>query len=279
VGVELQGIPETALWTLYMRASEAERPDSVIDDPQAVALLERIDFPFEERFGPPRVGQWQALRARAFDDEIRRFLGAHPDGTVVALGEGLETGFWRSDNGRVSWLSVELPAMAALRRELLPQAPNLRLIERSALDEAWVGEVDPARGVLLTAQGLLMYFEPEQVHGLIDSTRRRFPRRRPDLRRDPALAGPAQPEGRAHGPDRLRAAALAVGHRLEGAPPAGRPPPARAAGPRPGRQRAAAAAALRAGDPLLDRRLRGRPSRPLAHYRICTSALSPTTKR
>jgi O-methyltransferase involved in polyketide biosynthesis len=173
--VELQGIPETALWTLYMRASEAGRPDSVIDDPQAVALLERIDFPFEERFGPPRLGQWQALRARAFDDEVARFLAAHPGGTVVALGEGLETGFWRVDNGRVRWLSVELPEMAALRRELLPAAPNLRLIERSALDMSWMEEVDTSRGVLVTAQGLLMYFEPDQVHGLIAACRRRFP--------------------------------------------------------------------------------------------------------
>jgi O-methyltransferase involved in polyketide biosynthesis len=173
--VELDGIPETALWTLYMRASEAARPDSVIDDPQAVSLLERIDFPFEERFGAPRMGQWQALRARAFDDEIARFLAAHPDGTVVALGEGLETGFWRADNERVIWLSVELPEMAALRRELLPAAPNLRLLEGSALDEAWMDEVDPSRGVLLTAQGLLMYFTHDQAHGLIETCRRRFP--------------------------------------------------------------------------------------------------------
>jgi O-methyltransferase involved in polyketide biosynthesis len=63
-----------------MRAVEAGRPDSVIDDPQAVRLLERIDFPFEERFGPPRAGQWQALRARAFDDEVSRFLAANPGG-------------------------------------------------------------------------------------------------------------------------------------------------------------------------------------------------------
>jgi O-methyltransferase involved in polyketide biosynthesis len=175
MGVQLQGIPETTLWTLYMRAVEAGRPDSVIDDPQAVRLLERIDFSFEERFGSPRAGQWQALRARAFDDEVSRFLATNPHGTVVALGEGLETGFWRVDNGRLNWLSVELPEVAALRRELLPGAPNLRLIEGSALDQAWMDEVDSSRGVLLTAQGLLMYFTRDQVHGLIDACRKRFP--------------------------------------------------------------------------------------------------------
>ena len=95
VRVELGAVPETALWTLYNRAAEAARPDAVIDDPLAVELVGRIDFPFAERFGPPRLGQWQALRARCFDRALARFLDAHPGATVVALGEGLETQFWR----------------------------------------------------------------------------------------------------------------------------------------------------------------------------------------
>jgi O-methyltransferase involved in polyketide biosynthesis len=173
--VELQGIPETSLWTLYMRASEAGRPDAVLADPKAVELLEAIDFPFEERFGSARMAQWQALRAHTFDDEVRRFLAAHPDGTVVALGEGLETQFWRVDDGRVRWTTVDLPEILAIRADLLPAEERVRALACSALDDAWMDAVDPAHGLLITAQGLLMYFEPEQVHGLIERIRRRFP--------------------------------------------------------------------------------------------------------
>ena len=158
-----------------MRAAEASRPGSVIDDPKAVELLERIDYPFEERFGAPRLGQWQALRARTFDDEVRRFLARHPDGTVVALGEGLETQFWRVDNGSVNWVTVELPEILAVRADLLPQPERVRALDRSALDQAWMDEIDSSRGVLITAQGLLMYFQPDQVHGLIARCRERFP--------------------------------------------------------------------------------------------------------
>jgi len=173
--VQLQGIPETTLWTLYMRAVEARRPDSVIDDPKAVELLEAIDFPFQERFGAPRMSQWQALRARTFDGEVRRFLAQHPDGTVVALGEGLETQFWRVDNGSVRWLTVELPETLAVRTELLPQHERVRTLVCSALDEAWMDQVDDSRGVLITAQGLLMYFAPDDVHRLLDRCAERFP--------------------------------------------------------------------------------------------------------
>ena len=175
VRVELGGVPETLLWTLYHRAVEARRPDAVLHDPEAVALVDRIDQPFEERFGRGGLGQWQALRARCFDGEVRRFLASHPGGTVVALGEGLETQFWRVDDGRVSWLTVDVPEVVALRDRLLPASGRRRAVAGSALDARWMDEVDTSRGVLVTAQGLLMYFEQAEVHQLIASCARRFP--------------------------------------------------------------------------------------------------------
>jgi O-methyltransferase involved in polyketide biosynthesis len=175
--IDLDRVSETLLWTLYNRALEARRPDTVLPDPLAVGLVDAIDYPFEQRFGPASLGQaqWQALRALRFDWEVRRFLGGHPDGTVVPLGEGLETQFWRVDNGRVRWLTVELPQVVELRGRLLPDSPRLRSVACSALDEDWLDEVDPEHGVLVTAQGLLMYLQPHEVHGLVAACAERFP--------------------------------------------------------------------------------------------------------
>jgi O-methyltransferase involved in polyketide biosynthesis len=173
--VELGGVPETLLWTLYHRAVEARRDDAVLDDPLAVDLVDRLDYPFAQRFGTGGgLGQWQALRVRCFDDEVRRFLGRHPEGQVVALGEGLETQFWRVDNDRVRWLSVDLPEVVELRDGLLPASPRRRTIACSALDERWIEEVDGSRGLLVTAQGLLMYLEPAAVHHFLAVCARRL---------------------------------------------------------------------------------------------------------
>ncbi|NUP31205.1 MAG: class I SAM-dependent methyltransferase [Streptomycetaceae bacterium] len=165
------------MWTLFHRTSEARHPRTVLPDPVGVALAERLDFPFAQRFGPGFRHQSQtiALRSRCFDDEIRRFLADCPDATVVALGEGLETTFWRVDNGRVHWLSVDLPDSAALRERLLPQEERVRVFAGSALDPSWMDEVDPARGVVITAQGLLMYLEPAEAQALIVRCAERFP--------------------------------------------------------------------------------------------------------
>jgi O-methyltransferase involved in polyketide biosynthesis len=103
--VELAGVPETALWNLYQRASAAR--GGHLDDPRAVEVRARLDYPFE-RFDVPYAGlaaRLHALRVRTMDAAVRRLLAGSPDATVVALGEGFETQFWRVDDGRLRWLT------------------------------------------------------------------------------------------------------------------------------------------------------------------------------
>ncbi|MCX4744656.1 class I SAM-dependent methyltransferase [Kitasatospora sp. NBC_01287] len=172
----LSAVPETALWTLYQRAAEARRPDALLHDPKAVELVDRIDYPFAERFGHSSLqAQLQALRVACFDREVADFLAREPRGTVVCLGEGLETQFWRVDNGRARWLSVDLPESIALREELLPPGSRQRYLAADVTEFGWAGEVDRSRAVLVTAQGLLMYLHPAKVRALIAGCAERFP--------------------------------------------------------------------------------------------------------
>ncbi len=54
--VELTGVPETALWNLYQRASAARAGH--LDDPRAVEVLVRLDYPFERFDLPYRPPDW-----------------------------------------------------------------------------------------------------------------------------------------------------------------------------------------------------------------------------
>ena len=174
---DLTGVPETALMTLLVRATEARRPDSIIDDPMAVHLVDSIDYDFA-KFGFSRR-QDMALRALVFDKHARRYLADHPKATVVALAEGLQTSFYRLDASGVGtefrWLTVDLPPMIDLRRKLLPASDRVRLRAQSALDFSWMDQVDPEHGVFITAEGLLMYLQPEEAMSLITECAARFP--------------------------------------------------------------------------------------------------------
>ena len=172
IAVDLSGVPETLLWNLGRRAAAARTRKPLLQDPRAVEIVDRLDYDFGDA---SRGAGWQAVRVATFDAAIRRFLARHPSGTVVALGEGLETQFWRVDNGRMRWVSVDLPETLELRHKLLPDGPRRRSHAGSAFEMEWLDDLDPATPVLVTAQGLFVYFQREQVHELIAAMARRLP--------------------------------------------------------------------------------------------------------
>lgn len=171
--VDLTGVPETMLWPLWHRAAEMGRRDRLIDDPMAADLVARIDYDFAGRFGKPNVAH--AVRARFCDDLIRAYLKrTEGDPVVVALGDGLETQFWRVDDGRVRWFSVDLPEAVETRRRLLPQHPRAALIQASALDPGWMDGIPDGPPPFISAAGLLMYFEEDAVKDLLERLAARF---------------------------------------------------------------------------------------------------------
>lgn len=111
-----------------------------------------------------------------FDAAVRAYLTRHPEATVVALAEGLGTSFWRLDNGRLNWLTVQPPETAALRRMLLPDEPRRRTVTRAVADHRWLDAVaEPRRGVVVVARGALLRLPTPAARELLAACAERFP--------------------------------------------------------------------------------------------------------
>ena len=168
----LEGVPETMLMTLYNRAVESQRTDSILRDEKAVRMVEQIDYDFS-RFGEGRVAH--PIRAKVMDDWVQAFLKPHPQGTVVNLGVGLGTQSSRLDNGQARWVDLDVPESIALRRRFFEETSRHHMIACSALDVEWMEMVDPERPTFFVAAGLLMFFQPEDVQRLLCTLAERFP--------------------------------------------------------------------------------------------------------
>ena len=163
--VNLEGIPETLLWPLWNRAAEQKRKDRLIDDPMSADLVERIDYDFKGSFGKPSAGH--AVRARVIDDELKGWLEKNPEGTVISLGEGLDSQFWRVDNGTLHWISVDVAESIEVRKQLLPVEKRMENISSSALDELWLQNIPQGSKAFIIMAGVLMYFTEDEVRELL----------------------------------------------------------------------------------------------------------------
>ncbi|MEM1190774.1 MAG: class I SAM-dependent methyltransferase [Pseudomonadota bacterium] len=174
IPVELHGVPETMLWPLWNRAYESQRTDRLIEDPWSVSLVEQLDYDFRRSFGPPNRGH--GIRSRVGDDLVRDYLQRHgSDARVVALGEGLETQFLRLGEPDVAWYSVDLPEALEARCSLLPNTDKLEMLPFSALDTGWMDAIRPGAPPFISAMGLFMYFEEQEVAELLTTIAARFP--------------------------------------------------------------------------------------------------------
>jgi O-methyltransferase involved in polyketide biosynthesis len=176
--VNLDGVAETLLITLYARATESKRPDALIHDEKAVAMVEQMDRDFSrlKLHGHDEVAV--ILRLREFDRFARDFLTRHPDAVVVHIGCGLDTRFERVDNGRVEWYDLDLPEVIELRRKLIrDEGERYHLLSGSVFDYAWLDAVlvNRQRSLLFMAEGVFPYFEEVQVRTLFLTIQKNFP--------------------------------------------------------------------------------------------------------
>jgi len=177
----LSGVAETLLITLYIRAMESQRPDALIKDERAEALVRQLDqeslrktLALTDDFSRVAV----ILKGREFDRFAQDFLARHPEAVVVHIGCGLDTRFERVDNGRVEWYDLDLPDVIELRRKLVGgEGARHHFLACSVLESAWLETVEAhhQRPFLFLAEGVFMYFEEAQVKSLVLTLREHFP--------------------------------------------------------------------------------------------------------
>jgi len=186
--IKISDISSTMLLTLYCHALESRSPNPIINDPEAVritdALNSRLAGSGDRMFRELAQGKLDkklitfiSLRAGRFDDYTRAFLRDNPEGTVVNLGCGLDTRFWRIDNGRMSFYDLDLPEIIEIKKKLCKEAGRYHMVASSVLDYDWLKLLKEQTGgpVLFLAEGLFMYLEKKDVRELVLKLQSAYP--------------------------------------------------------------------------------------------------------
>lgn len=178
---DLSGVAETLLIPLYNRAMESQRPDAMMKDERAVAIVSQVSYDFNQ---VRKVRMHEAnkvariMLTREIDRYTRDFLHRHPDAVVIHIGCGLDSRFERVDNGRVEWYDLDLPDVIGLRRKFIgDEEERYHLLACSVFDYAWLEAVRVhfQRPFLFLAENVLVYFTEAQVKSLFLRLRDQFP--------------------------------------------------------------------------------------------------------
>jgi O-methyltransferase involved in polyketide biosynthesis len=171
--INFDGVEGTMLLPLWGRYTESKKENGLIKDRKCVEIVDRagIDFKdFAEKQNPASRLAWVA-RAWNIDFELR---GPAADSageiTVVCLGCGLDTAFFRQDLPAVTaWYDVDLPRVIEARRSLIGEAPRCIAVAGSVLDPETYRGIRVRGRLVVIAAGLLYYFTETEVRRVFEN--------------------------------------------------------------------------------------------------------------
>ncbi len=178
MNINLGGIQETLLIPLWSRAKFSKENNPILVDSRAVDIVKKIPYNFskiDKNF--PYFLHFQNLaRTKMLDTTIKEFLSNHPKATIVNLGAGLDTTFYRVDNRLLNWYDIDLPDVIEIRNKLIPGADRLHYIEGSIFEMKWVKNIANAKdGILFISNGVLEYFQKSVVKKFLSDMADNFP--------------------------------------------------------------------------------------------------------
>lgn len=186
--VAISDVSTTLLLTLYSRALESRSKDPILTDPKAEEITARLnkelaksDNRLYKQLAKGEISRdlivHIALRAKKYDEYVRDFLKQSPNGVVVNIGCGLDTRFWRIDNGAVHFYDLDLPEVIELKRKLCAEEKQYHMLPSSVLDYDWMSKVleQNSGPFLFVAEGVFMYLAKDDVKALVLQLQKQFP--------------------------------------------------------------------------------------------------------
>ena len=154
---KLNGTAETMLQCFYARAMHSRNPKNKFRDTKAEELIDRIDYDFSNAKKDTAMSGGIVVRSVVFDELVSDFIRKNPDCTVVNIACGLDTRFYRMDNGKITWYNLDLPETIEVRDSIYQESGRVSTIACSVLDPAWADQVKVRGKILFIIEGLTMY--------------------------------------------------------------------------------------------------------------------------
>lgn len=172
-------VQETMLGPIWARAKYSQLYPDLLNDQKAIEIIENINYDFSKI--QEYLGEWRGLgllvRAKSFDEALLQYIEKYPKATVINIGAGLDTTFYRVDNGTIKWFDLDLPDAIEYRKNYLPETSRNKYISKSALDYSWFDDTvySKENGIFFIAGGFVYYFKEEEISSLFNTMAERFP--------------------------------------------------------------------------------------------------------
>ncbi|WP_117236397.1 class I SAM-dependent methyltransferase [Vibrio maerlii] len=174
---ESHQVPARLFKPMWLRSRESLIDDGLVYDPIAARACAKCAINPECLSG--NVSQSQLLHVtltHLCDLQIKHFLDQNPEAWVINIGAGLDTRFYRLDNGRCHWIELDVTEHLLWREQLFHRCERYKHHNGSVEDLSWLSElkIPEDTPVLLVSEMALLDCNHSQITQLLQALGRHF---------------------------------------------------------------------------------------------------------
>lgn len=113
------------------------------------------------------LAYFMAMRARVFDDWVRKMLAMDSEVLVLHIGCGLDSRVHRVGASGVLWYDLDFPEVIARRRKYYSEDVDYHMVAGDAAQPAWLVEIPRNRTAVIVMEGMAMYLPPDAMERMM----------------------------------------------------------------------------------------------------------------
>lgn len=167
----LKGVEKTMLLPLWGRYTESKKKNGLIQDMKCIEVVESmgIDFSNIEKEQHPLSRLAWIARAWNSDHEINNLMCKDQEYTVICLGCGLDTAYFRLKRNNIHWYDMDLPNVMEIRKKLLGISESITVISESILESSSYETIEVKGKLIVLALGILYYFTESEIKIILNN--------------------------------------------------------------------------------------------------------------
>ena len=166
-------VNKTLYIPLYGKALVSKK-GVILKDEKAEYIWEREGFPLKGKSKSKCLAYYMAMRARVFDDWLKKQMDEEPNAIVLHIGCGMDSRIERVGANGHSWYDIDFPEVIESRKNYYTETENYKMTAGDIREDSWLQAIPQSGSVIVVLEGVNMYLPPAELQKALTSIQKHF---------------------------------------------------------------------------------------------------------
>jgi O-methyltransferase involved in polyketide biosynthesis len=146
----------------------------ILKDEKAEYIWEREGFPLKGKSKSKWLAYYMAMRARVFDDWLKKQMDEDPKAVILHIGCGMDSRIDRIGESGHLWYDIDFPEVIQARKNYYTETETYKMIEGDLRESEWLQAIPKGGSAIVVLEGVSMYLPLIELQKALTSIQKHF---------------------------------------------------------------------------------------------------------